>query len=249
MIEINDISIAALPLQALLLVGFVLLVTFLMLKVVKRYLFVVVKSELWHQRIEDSWVRISLAIWLSISFMLLIFMLNKSFLITVVVLGVAFVVGGRYWRDVINGIIVKFENRLANGDFLSNDDYSGVIVELGVRGLQIRLTGGDVAFISYRNLSDFKVRKLERDLKSELCSITVKFKPEITVESAIKTLRRAAMIIPYTLLTQAAKVEVVELTETGVSLRVLIHTHSAESAKLVELALKSTLKEQNLISE
>jgi small-conductance mechanosensitive channel len=182
-----------------------------------------------------------------VSFLLIVFMLNKSFLVTLVLLALTFVIGGRYWRDVINGVIVKFENRIAEGDYLTNADYSGIIVELGIRGIQIRLKGGDIAFISYRNLSDFKVRKLERDSKNELCSVTVKVKPEVSVESAIKTLRKHAMLIPYTLLTQPAKVEVVELDDEAVTLRALIYTQSSESAKLVELALNNSLKEEGIL--
>lgn len=249
MINSDYISISGLPLQALLIVGLILLCTFFALKLIKRYLFMVVKSELWHQRIEFSWPKIEMGIWIIVSFLLLVFMLNKSFLVTLILLVVIFVVGGRYWRDVVNGIIVKFENRIAQGDFLSSNEYSGVIIELGVRGIQVRLAGGDIAFISYRNLSDFQVRKLERDLKSELCSVTVKFKPEITVESAIRILRKEAMLIPYTLLTKQAKVEVVQLDESGALLRVLLHTQSAESAKLVEMALISELKKNEYLSQ
>tara|TARA_R110002050_G_scaffold109799_1_gene221446 strand:+ start:197466 stop:198215 length:750 start_codon:yes stop_codon:yes gene_type:complete len=249
MIDSGNISISELPLQALLLVGLVILGTFFTMQLSKRYLFMLVKSEVWHQRIESSRPRIEMGVWVIISFLLLVFMLNISFLVTLILIVVVIVVGGRYWRDVVNGIVIKFENRIAQGDFLSSHEYSGVIVELAVRGLQIRLAGGDIAFIAYRNLSDYQVRKLERDLKGELCSVTVKFKPKNSVESAIKTLRKEAMVIPYTLLTEQAKVEVVELDESGVLLRVLLHTQSAESAKLVEMALKSALSAQNLLSE
>jgi small-conductance mechanosensitive channel len=249
MIESDYISISEIPFKALVIVGALLVLNYLILKFLKRYLFMMVKSEIWHQRIENSWVRIELGIWLLVSVMLLVYMLNQGFLITVVILLVAFVVGGRYWRDIVSGIVVKFEQKIAEGDFLSNPEYAGVVVDLGIRGVQIRLDGGDVAYISYRSLGDFRVRKLERDLKSELCSVTVNFKPEVSVEKAIQILSREAMLIPYTLLTESAKVEVVELTEEGATLRVLVHTHSLESAKLLELALKVALKSQNSLHE
>jgi small conductance mechanosensitive channel len=236
------LNISVLPIQALISVALVVLTTFLLLKLIRRYLFVLVKSETWNQRVHNAWPRIEISIWLFVILVLLIFMLNKSFLVSLVVLGIVFIIGGRYWRDIVNGIIIKFENRIDEGDFLSNKEFSGVILNLGLRSLQIRLDGGDIAFISYRSLSDFKVRKLEGDLKNEMSSVTVKFKPEIPVESAIKKLKVEAMQIPYTMLTHPVMVEVIELNETGTLLRVLIHTQNSESGKLVELALNKALK-------
>ena len=249
MTDIEKIQISALPIESILVVGFVSLLTYLLIRLVKRYLFFVVKSEYWVHKIEDSWARIELIIWFVIGFILLIFMLNESFLITLVLLAVIFLIGGRYWRDILNGIIIKFENRIAKGDFLSNDQYSGVIVDLGYRGLQVRMDKGEMGYIPYRSLSDYKVRKLERDLKSELCTISVKFKSEISVDAAIQKLKVEILQIPYTMLTKPVKIEVVDVDEASISLRAIVHTQNSESGKLVEVALLQALKKQDYLIE
>ena len=49
---------------------------------------------------------------------------------------------------------------------------------MSLRGLQVRLKSGDVAFVAYSSFNDFKVRKMNNDLKSEMCSVTLRIKPE-----------------------------------------------------------------------
>ncbi len=246
--ELDFIRFTVLPVQVLLTVVFVIGAIYVILKLLKRYLFVLVKSEDWNRKIEASGARISTSVWIFTGFLLLIYMLNNSFLVTLVMLAVILVIGGKYWRDIINGLVVKFENRIEPGDFLTNDQYTGVIMALGFRGVNIRLESGDLAFISYRNLNDFKVRKLEQELKSEMISINFKFKPDIPVAVAVKKLKVETLQIPYTMLTQSVKVEVVDLDETGSLLRVLVHSQSAETGKLVELALRQVLFEKDLLT-
>lgn len=247
MTDLEQIKINAFHIDIVFVVGVALLLTYLIIRLIKRYLFVLVKSEYWIQKIEDSWPRIELIIWFVIGLILLVYMLNNSFLITLVLLGVVFLVGGRYWRDVLNGVIIKFENRIAKGDFLSNNQYAGVIVDLGYRGLQIRMDKGEIGYIPYRGLSDYKVRKLERDLKSEMCTITVKFKPETSVDAALHKLKVEILQIPYTMLTKPVKIEVTDVDESGISLRAIVYTQNSESGKLVEVALLQSLKSQEFL--
>ena len=249
MMEIDDIAISGLKVDVLLPSMLAIILTFLILKLTKRYLFMFIKSEIWSQKIERSWVRIELGVWLTVFFVILIFLLNNSFFVTIVMLLIVFFVGGKYWRDVLNGVVLKFENQISIGDFLSSDDYSGIVIGMSIRGMKVRLSSGDVAFVPYSSFNDFKVRKATNDLKGELCSVTLKFKSEITVEAAIKLLRREAMLIPYTLLTHAVKVEVIKLDEEGTLLNVMVHTLNPESAKLVELSLTRSLKEEGVLVE
>ena len=116
MIEIGNIAISGLKLNVLLISAVVVLITYLGLKLAKRYLFMFIKSQIWSQRIEESWVRIELGVWLFVFFIILVFLLNNSFLVTIVVLLLVFAIGGRYWRDVLNGIVLKFENQISKGD-------------------------------------------------------------------------------------------------------------------------------------
>ena len=249
MMEIGEIAISGLKPDVLLISSLVILVTYLMLKLAKRYLFMFIKSEIWSQKIERSWVRIELGVWLFVFFVILIYLLNNSFMVTMVVLLLIFAIGGRYWRDVLNGVVLKFENQISIGDFLYNDDYSGVVVEMSLRGLRVRLKSGDIAFVAYSSFNDFKVRKMNNDLKSEMCAVTLRIKPEITVESAIKLLKKEVMLIPYTLLTYPVKVEVIKLDEKGTLLNVMVHTLNPESAKLVEMSLMKSLKEEDVLAE
>ncbi|MFT4753214.1 MAG: small-conductance mechanosensitive channel [Salibacteraceae bacterium] len=245
--ELDSISFTVLPIQILVAVAVCLGLTYILLKLVKRYLFVVVKSESWNQKIEDSWHRIQIGVWLFVSVFLLIYLLNNSFLITVVMLLIALIVGGKYWRDLINGILIAFEHKITEGDYISSDKYSGVVSQLGSRGIQIRLDAGDVAFVPYRSLNDYKIRKLDRSFKSAMSSIVVKVRPQEPIDSAISKLKKAVLQIPYTMLTQPIKVEVVELNETGSTLRVLVHSQTLESGKLLEMELNQELKLLELI--
>lgn len=160
---------------------------------------------------------------------------------------IAVITGGKYWRDLINGVFITFEHKIIEGDFISSDKYSGVVSKMGARGVQIRLDGGDLAFVTYSSLNDYKIRKLDRTFKSEMCSIIIKMKPEEAVDSAISKLKKAVLQIPYTMLTEPVKVEVVELNETGSTLRVLVHAQTIESAKMLEMELIQVLTAKNLI--
>lgn len=245
--DLDFIGFSILPAQILISVVVIIGLVYVLLRLIKRYLFVFVKSEDWQRKIEASWPRIETSIWIGISFLLLIFMLNNSFLVTLVLLAVILVIGGKYWRDVINGIVIKFEHKISVGDFFSNEQFKGVITQLGARGLQIRMDGGEVAFVPYRSLSEYKIRKVDGELKSELNSIVVTVKPTVPIDSAIAQLKRIVLEIPYTNLTQAVKIEVVELSDEGSSLRVLAHTPNFETGKLLEKELKSQLNTQKLV--
>ena len=240
--DLDFVGFSILPAQILASVVIVVLMVYLLLKLVKRYLFVVIKSEEWNGKIDAAWPRIETSMWIGIGFLLLVFMLNNSFLVTLVLLAVILIVGGKYWRDIINGVIIKFEHKIALGDFFSNEQFKGVITQLGARGLQIRMDGGEVAFVPYRSLNEYKIRKVDGELKSEMISVLVKVNSSFNVGTAIQKLKVAVLQIPYTVLTQPVKVEVVELDESGSTLRILAHAQNIESGKLLELALTQSIK-------
>ena len=49
------------------------------------------------------------------------------------------------------------------------------------------------------------------------------------------------------MLTQSVKVEVVELDETGSTLRVLVHAQNIESGKLLEMELNQVMKQLEMV--
>jgi small-conductance mechanosensitive channel len=206
-----------------------------------------VKSERWNEIIDKSWPRIEIGIWIATTGFILIYLLNHSFLVTLVILIIGLVIGGKYWRDLINGVFIKFENKIAEGDYLANSDFKGVVNQMGNRGLQIRIDGGELAFIPYRNLGGYKIRKVDRSFNSEMSSIVVKINPSFPVDAAVSKLKKAVLQIPYTMLTRPVKVEVIELNETGSTLRVLVHAQTLESGKLLEMELKQVLKQLEML--
>ncbi|MGB0806483.1 MAG: mechanosensitive ion channel domain-containing protein, partial [Salibacteraceae bacterium] len=199
--ELDLINFSVLPVQIIIGVLIVLMAIYGLLKLVKRYLFVLVKSEKWNDKIGKSWPRIEISMWIITTASLLIFLLNQSFLVTMVMLVLILVVGGKSWRDLINGVFIKFENRISEGDFISNIDYSGVVNQMGNRGLQIKIDGGELAFIPYRNLGGYKIRKVDRTVNSEMISVLVKVNANFAVDAAIKKLKKAVLQIPYTMIT------------------------------------------------
>lgn len=245
--EIDIINFSVLPVQILISIAMVVGTVFLLMRLVKRYLFVLVKSELWNERIDRSWPRIEISIWILTTILVVIYLLNQSFLVTIVMLVLVLIIGGKYWRDLVNGVFIKFENKISEGDYISNNDYQGIVNQMGNRGLQIRLDGGELAFIPYRTLGNYKIRKVDRSFNSEMSSILVKVNSSFPVDSAVNKLKKAVLQIPYTMLTQPVKVEVVELDETGSTLRVLVHAQNVESGKLLELELRQVLKKMEMV--
>lgn len=237
-----------LPVIAIFLVLLGNLLVYLVLKLVKRYLFVLIPTDFLNQYITKAWSRIELVIWVLVMVLSMVYLLNQSYLVTLVILAVILTLGSRYWKDAIAGITLKFENRIAIGDYLSSDAYSGVVEYLGFRGTQIRMDNGEHAFILYRSLHDFKVRKLARELTSEMSSVLVKFKAEIPVEIAVQKLKEEVLNIPYTMLTYPVQVEVVEVDDLGTTLRAIIHTQSSQSGKLAEKSLGITLTRLKLLA-
>ena len=236
-----------LPFKAILFVAFLNVLLFFILKLVKRYLFVFIKSEEWGDRITQTWGKITLVLWGVLWVLSIIFLLNKSFWTTVVLLALFVIIGGRYWRDIIAGLTIKFEDRISEGDYLTKDEYEGVIQNIGFRGIMLHMKNGENAFIPFRNITEFKVRKLDREVKNELNTVLVKFKPEISMDAAIDKLRIEMLQIPYTILTQSIQIEVIDVEESGTTVRAVLHTQSSDSGKLAEKALLSTLRSQKLL--
>jgi small-conductance mechanosensitive channel len=236
-----------LPFKALLLITAINLLILFGLRITKRYLFVFIKSEKWNAKVKRAWPKIHLIIWLMAWVLSIIYLLNQSFLVTGVMLALVILLGGKYWRDVVSGITLKLEDRVSVGDFLTKQDYEGVVEELGIRGMLLRIKNGENAFIPYRDLTNFRVRKLDRGVKNELNTVVVKFLPALAMDIAIEKLRNEILLIPYTILTQPVQIEVEKVSDSGTTLRAVLHTQSHDTGKLAEKALLLSLHQQNLI--
>ncbi len=245
--NILEIGQFDLPFKALITVALINVVVFFGLRLIKKYLFFVIKSENWRLRISKTWSRIALVVWTVIWLVSIIYLLKMNFLVTVVLLGLIILLGWKFWGDVIAGITIKIEDRVSIGDFLSKSPYEGLVNNLGVRGIQLRMNNGENAFIPYRHLTDFKVRKTDGDVKSELHTVEVSFKPEIAIDKAMRKLQNEVLQVPYTLLTQPVKIEIVESTDMSTILRTVIPTQSSEYGKFAEKALLIALKKQGLL--
>lgn len=236
-----------LPIGALIGVALINTLLFLVLKLIRKYLFVLIKSDLIIERVTSIWERITVVIWITMIVFSIIYLLNQSFVITTVILALMLLLGGKYWLDVATGIILRIENRVAVGDYLSNDQYKGLVQNIGVRGLQLRLNTGEDAFVTYRQLSDFVVRKMDNDHHNEINTITVTIKPEYTVDIAVQKLRTEILLIPYTILTKPVQIEVIDTDESGTQLRAVLFTQTNDSGKLAEKALIHNLGNQELL--
>lgn len=75
----------------------------------------------------------------------------------------------------------------------------------------------------------------------------LKIKPDISIDIAVKKVKRIALLNPYVLLTQPVKIEIIDLEPSGARLRVLAYSMNGETAKLFEKELDIILRKIRLI--
>lgn len=245
--EVLNAEITGLTLRLLLSVVIINVVAVFAWRLIKRYLFVLITSDLWRERIQDAWSKIEIILSLIMLIGSVLFLLNQSVIITSILLVFVLVLGGRYWVDAFSGWIIKFENRISEGDFISSEAYKGTVLKLGFRGLQLRLKTGDLAFVPYRKVIDFSVRKLDKEQKNEMNTFQIELTTKIPVDKAVKQVEKEVLQIPYTVLSRPVNVEVVQLLDEVLKLRVVMYTRSTEGGKLAERALFLALKNQQLL--
>lgn len=245
--EVIDSNIAGLTVKLLLSVIVVNAIAIWLWRLVKRYLFVFITSEIWKERIYHAWNKIEIILSIILLVGSVLFLLNQSVIITSVLLIFILVLGGRYWIDAFSGWILKFENRIAEGDFISSEAYKGTVLNLGFRGVQLRLKDGELAFVPYRKVVDFSVRKLDKEQKNEMNTFQLQLAANIPVDKAVKLVEKEVLQIPYTILSRPVMVEVVQLLDEVLKIRVVMYTRSTEGGKLAERALNMSLKKKALL--
>lgn len=223
-------------------------VVFLAWRLVKRYLFVFITSDLWKERIHNAWSKIEIVLGMLMVVGSVLFLLNQSVVVTSVLLLFILVIGFRYWVDAFSGWVIKFESRINEGDFISSQEYKGTVLKMGIRGVQLRLKNGELAFVPYRKVTDFKVRKLDKEQKNEMHTFQLSLRNQMPVDRAVKQVEKEVLEIPYTVLSRPVKVEVEQMTDDVLKLRVVMFTRSTEGGKLAERAIMISLQNQQLLA-
>ncbi len=222
---------------------------YVLLYLLSRYTFVFVRSEQWQDRMKQQWAKVELVVWVLYALGAIIVMLNRSMTVTLIILTLVVLLGWRYWRDVVAGLTLRLENRIIKGDYLIGSDYSGVVERVGTRGITLKTDSGEIAFIPFRKLDEFKIRKMELEGKGEMTSLSLILKPGIHADKAVSEVRKSILVVPYILLTMPPHIEVTGIGSGGVEVRAVLYTKNRDDAKIAEMALKEVLRQRKLLAE
>ncbi|MBU2444173.1 MAG: mechanosensitive ion channel [Bacteroidetes bacterium] len=127
------------------------------------------------------------------------FTTNPLELVLIVVLFVIFV-----WlagRDILAGIILKFENSLELGNLITSDNTSGKIKKLGLRTVQLETETGELFTVPYTKISSEKVSIRRKENRYKY------FEGEITVEGRIPPAEISEILLKKLMLSHYASVK------------------------------------------
>jgi hypothetical protein len=234
-----------LSIQDLLLIVISAGLLYVLMYIISHYGILLLSSEKAHRKMERIWPKIEVILWITYGFAALVYLLNKSPLVTgVLFIGLA-IAGWRYWRDLIYGIVGRIENRINLGDHLSKPNVDGDVQHLGLLGLRLKLNSGDFLFVRYRNLDEYQIRKVSMDSHLHLATINLRLKADKKVDVLNEMIYHDLLELPYVLVTRKIAVNLIHANTDYAEFRAVFFTQNAEDAKLVELAMYESFKTRN----
>lgn len=212
------------------------------LYIISRYGILLVTNEKRHRQMERVWPKIEVVLWIFFGVVTLVYLLNNSPLVAGFLVAGLAIAGWRYWRDLIYGIVGRFENRINLGDHLSKANVDGDVEHLGLFGLRLKLNSGDFLFIRYRDMDAYQIRKVSMDSYLHLATLNLRLKADKKMDALTGMIHQALLELPYVLVTRKIAVNLIQANENYAEFRAVFFTQNAEDAKLVELAMLESFK-------
>lgn len=152
MIPIENIS---LTLVMLLFVIGIIIVTFFIL--FYNFIFPAIRNRRLKRFIRKWIYRLELLTWLSFLIYSIYRLLLASPITTIVFLTLIILLGWNFWRDILQGAILKIDDKVRPGDTISILGEKGMIETMDRRNLTLRTHQGEQMIVHYRKMEGYRI--------------------------------------------------------------------------------------------
>lgn len=175
------------------------------------------------------WVpTLHVAIWALAVAVLVMAVASKGFTTTLLLVLLALsgvVVAGMGWlRNVVAGLILFSEDRLAPGDRIEVGDHRGEVIHMGVRSIQLRDLEAVVHDIPYVDLVSGPISRFS-DAVDALCEFEMELNTDDDPQKVLQTVQRIAGLAPLASPRRKPRAFLKEPPVPGEALKVEVRSH------------------------
>lgn len=126
---------------------------FIIVRIVQRYVFALVKDDFQQGLIRRWEFRAITLIWMIYGSWALYHLIKSNFIVTLTILGVVMIAGWRSWMEFFSGIFLRLEQRIEPGDTLQTPQGSGRVERFYFQSLGLQTDEGHVIYIPYTRIT------------------------------------------------------------------------------------------------
>lgn len=149
------------------------LVIFAAVYIFRNYVLPFIESRKTRSRAQILLFRIEIALWTFYSLLTLYLLFMANTWVTLGLIIVIAAVGFYFFRDFLNGLLFRLENRYRIGDQLKIGDYTGQLTAILIRAIQLRTEHEELVTIPYSSFGQKEIIKLQA--KGRLMSAKLTF--------------------------------------------------------------------------
>jgi len=150
-------------------------------------------------------------------------------------------------RDFIVGFTVLFEDQYSEGDEVTVNGFTGIVISIGIKTTRLQALNGDVRIISNRTIAEIT----NHSLKAHKTIVDVNFEVDADVNKIRETLDKACIELSEELnLSEPARCLGVEsITKTGIQFKLILSTKFTDRmscARIFRERLKEFFDKENI---
>ncbi len=129
-------------------------VVFVVVRIVQRYVFALVKDDFQLSLIRRWEFRAITLIWLIYGSWAMYHLIKSNFIVTLTILAVVMVFGWRNWMEFFTGIFLRLEQRIERGDILQTAEGSGKVEGFYFQSIGLQSTEGYITYLPYSRVTN-----------------------------------------------------------------------------------------------
>ncbi|NNE68605.1 MAG: mechanosensitive ion channel [Pyrinomonadaceae bacterium] len=153
---------------------------YLLFRFVERYMVPLLQKRI--ESINPLFAKLQIVAWLSFGVFLFASALAQFTLVTLIVTALILILGREYWKNIFAGTLIKFTNRLNEGDFISTDFIQGTIMKIFLSFTEIRNEKGESVIVPNTSLHDCVVTHPKRAHDPNICVFELRTKANLRLE-------------------------------------------------------------------
>jgi len=152
---------------------------------VRNYILPFLESRKTKARAELTLFRLEVSSWGVFTLFALYELMRYNIWLTVILVLVTGICGLNFFKDFFPGLIYRIEERFKVGDLLRLGEYSGEVMSIGVRNLQLKTEDEELILVPYASITNKEIVKLQA--KGRLISTKLTYQVERLLIDKIKT--------------------------------------------------------------